>query len=244
VSVASTQPQRRARVVPRRGDLPSPARTTPGARSDDNRTVPCHGIEGLYSGHEVNIGYRPYRTTRPTAIRVACDPTADAVVELRAGQGLGRQTVRNPDHDDSPPDRPAAGPADGWIWVYARQQGGSGWIPLDDVEPWHSPPGRPCKGPAGFDFEPGVMPTKHGPHTSCGTRAIGPARLRARVVAAADVYIRYSPAGTAWDYLLRGDRVELRCHGPRGFDGVTIVSSRYLPAGATGWATAGVLRRD
>jgi hypothetical protein len=84
VSVASTQPQRRARVVPRRGDLPSPARTTPGARSDDNRTVPCHGIEGLYSGHEVNIGYRPYRTTRPTAIRVACDPTADAVVELRA----------------------------------------------------------------------------------------------------------------------------------------------------------------
>ena len=206
--------------------------------------MPCHGIDGLYSGHEVNIGYRPYRTTRPTAIRVACDPTAGTVVELRAGQGLGRQTVRNPDHDDLPPDRPPAGPGDAWIWVYARQQGGSGWIPLEDVEPWHSPPGRPCKGPAGFDFEPGVMPSKHGPHTSCGSRAMGPARLRSRVVAAADVYIRYSPAGTAWDYLLRDDRVELRCHGPRGFDGVTVVSSRYLPTGATGWATAGALRRD
>jgi hypothetical protein len=169
--------------------------------------VPCHGIDGLYSGHEVNIGYRPYRTTRPTAIRVACDPTAGTVVELHAGQGLGRQTVRSPDHDDLPPD-------------------------------------RPCKGPAGFDFEPGVMPSKQGPHTSCGARAMGPARQRARVVAAADVYIRYSPAGTAWDYLLRGDRVELRCHGPRGFDGVTVVSSRHLPAGATGWASAGALRRD
>ena len=110
--------------------------------------MPCHGIDGLYSGHEVNIGYRPYRTTRPTAIRVAC-----------------------------------------------------------------------------------------------GTRAMGPARLRARVVAATDVYIRYSPAGTAWDYRLRGDRVELRCHGPRGFDGVTVVSSRHLPAAATGWATAGALTR-
>ncbi len=91
--------------------------------------MPCHGIDGLYSGHEVNIGYRPYRTTRPTAIRVACDPAAGTVVELRAGQGLGRQTVRNPDHDDLPPDRPPAGPGDAWIWVYARQQGGSGWIP-------------------------------------------------------------------------------------------------------------------
>ena len=93
----ATQPQRRARVVPRRGDPPSPGRTTSGARSNDNRSVPCHGIDGLYSGHEVNIGYRPYRTTRPTAIR-----------------------------DDLPPDRPAAGPGDGWIWVYAPV-GATGW---------------------------------------------------------------------------------------------------------------------
>ena len=117
--------------------------------------MPCHGIDGLYSGHEVNIGYRPYRTTRPTAIRVACDPTADSVVELRAGQGLGRQTVRNPDHDDLPPDRPAAGPGDAWIWVYARQQGGSGWIPLEDVEPWHSRPDARARGRPGSTSSPG-----------------------------------------------------------------------------------------
>jgi hypothetical protein len=38
--------------------------------------MPCFGVEGLYSGHEVNIGYRPWRTVRPTAIRVARDPAA------------------------------------------------------------------------------------------------------------------------------------------------------------------------
>jgi hypothetical protein len=72
---------------------------------------------------------------------------------------------------------------------------------------------------------------------------MGPAHLRARVVAAADVYLRYSPGGTAWDYLVLGDRVELRCHGPREFDGITVISSRSVATGATGWATAGALRR-
>jgi hypothetical protein len=67
--------------------------------------VACFGVDGLYSGHEVNIGYRPWRTTRSTAMRVAPDPAAAVVVELRPGQGLGRQTVRNPDHRDEPPDR-------------------------------------------------------------------------------------------------------------------------------------------
>jgi hypothetical protein len=93
--------------------------------------MPCFGVDGLYSGHEVNIGYRPWHTVRPTAIRVARDPAAAAVVALRAGQGLCRQTVRNPDHHDEPPDRPPAVGADGrdWIWVYARtaDRGGSRW---------------------------------------------------------------------------------------------------------------------
>jgi hypothetical protein len=152
---------------------------------------------------------------RPTAIRVARDPAAAAVVALRAGQGLGRQTVRNPDHLDEPPDRPPTVGADGrdWIWVYARAHGGSGWIALEECEPAVSSPGRPCRGPAGFDFEPGVMPSKRGPHTTCGSRGIVPRRGRPRTVAVDAVYLRYSPDGTAWDYLRQGEEVELVCTG-------------------------------
>lgn len=203
--------------------------------------VPCFGIDGLYSGHEVNIGYRPWRTLRPTAIQVAPDRAAAVVVELQPGQGLGRQTVRNPDHLDEPADRPPAAGSDGgeWIWVYGRAHGGSGWIPLADCEPAVSPPGRPCRGPAGFDFEPGVMPSKHGPHTTCGSRVLLPRPWRRRTVAADAVYLRYSPDGTAWDYLRHGEQVELVCHGPRGFDGV-LAPSR----GVAGWVEGAALRRS
>jgi hypothetical protein len=199
--------------------------------------VPCHGIDGLFSGHEVNIGYRPYRAVRDTAIRVGRDARLQAVTPLHPGQGVGRQTVRNPDHDDLPPDRPPERDAGGreWVWVYARRQGGSGWIPLDDIEPTTSPPGRPCRGPAGFDFEPGVMPSKHGPHTTCGSLAWGPRRWRRRRVRWPNPYLRYSPDGTAWDRLLAGDRVLVRCHGPRAFAGVTVLESRLVPEGSSGW---------
>jgi hypothetical protein len=197
----------------------------------------CHGIDGCFRGDEVNIGYRPYHTIRETAIRTGPGVEFDVVVALRPGQGLGRQTVRNPDRLDLPPDRPATTGTDGreWIWVYARSHGGSGWIPLADSEPAPSPPGRPCRGPAGFNFEPGVMPSKHGPHTTCGSPAFGSARRRRRRVAAPAAYLRWSPDGTAWDYLRGGDAVELRCHGPRGFAGVTVIASRTVAPGKSGW---------
>ena len=199
--------------------------------------MPCHSIDGLFRGDEVNIGYRPHRAVRPTAIRTGAGPDFGPVVELRAGQGVGRQTERNPDHLDEPPDRAPRPGADGrpWVWVYARRQGGSGWIPLDDIERTESPPGRPCRGPAGFDFEPGVMPSKHGPHTTCGTRAFGSAGHRLRIVAAEAPYLRWSPDGTAWDRLHRGDEVELLVHGPRSFVGVRVVASRSVADGMAGW---------
>jgi hypothetical protein len=207
--------------------------------------MPCHGIDGCFRGDEVNIGYRPYRVVRATAIRVGRGERHAPVVELAAGQRLGRQTARNPGHDDLPPERPMQAGDDGrpWIWVYARRHGGSGWVPLEDTEPSVSPPGRPCRGPAGFDFEPGVMPSKHGPHTSCGSRRFGPAARRRRICAAPAVYIRWSPDGTAWDYLLGGDVVELRSTGPRGFAGVTVLRAENVRPGASGWVPAAALAR-
>ncbi|HEY6758257.1 MAG TPA: hypothetical protein VI318_02160 [Baekduia sp.] len=197
----------------------------------------CHGIDGCFRGDEVNIGYRPYRAIRDTAVRTGRGEAFAAVVSLRAGQGLGRQTVRNPGHLDLPPDRSPATGADGepWIWVYARSHGGSGWIPLADAEPATSPPGRPCRGPAGFDFEPGLMPSKHGPHTTCGRRVLGSLRRRRRCVGWSAAYLRWSPDGTAWEYLHADDVVELRCHGPRDFAGVTVVSSASVATGQSGW---------
>ena len=81
-------------------------------------------------------------------------------------------------------------------------------------------------------------PSKHGPRTTCGSRLVTPRRWRGRTVTAAAVYLRYSPDGTAWDYLLRGEDVELVCHGPRGFDGVQVPGT-----GAAGWVDAAALGR-
>jgi hypothetical protein len=207
--------------------------------------VPCHAIDGCFRGDEVNIGYRPYRAVSPTAIRVGRDERFRVVDALEPGQGVGRQTVRNPDYDALPAHRPPQSGDDGraWVWVYARAQGGSGWIPLEDIEPTVSPPGRPCRGPAGFDFEPGVMPSKHGPHTTCGQRLLRPARWRRRACAAPDAYIRWSPDGTAWDYLVADDLVELRSTGPRGFACVTVIRSATVAAGESGWVEASALGR-
>jgi len=94
-----------------------------------------------------------------------------------------------------------------------------------------------CSSPAkGFDFEPGVMPSMRGPHTTCGSGVIVPRRWRRRAVAVDAVYLRCSPDGTAWDCLRRGEEVELVCHGPRGFDGV-IVPAR----GVAGWVDGAAL---
>jgi hypothetical protein len=43
------------------------------------------------------------------------------------------------------------------------------------------------------------MPSRRGPHTTCGSRAIVPGRWRRRTVAVAAVYLRYSPDGTPWE---------------------------------------------
>jgi hypothetical protein len=120
--------------------------------------------------------------------------------------------------------------------------GGSGWIPLEDTEPTTSPPGRPCRGPAGYDFELGLMPSKRGPHTTCGNRALGPASWRRRHVRG-DVYLRWSPDGTAFDYFHDGDTVELRGSGPRGFQCVVVPEAAELPEGTGGWGDARALAR-
>jgi hypothetical protein len=56
-------------------------------------------------------------------------------------------------------------------------------------------------------------------------------------------YLRWSPDSTASDYLDGGDAVELRCHGPRGFAGVTVIASRTVAPGKSGWIDESALVR-
>ncbi|MEA2322464.1 MAG: hypothetical protein QOD81_2314 [Solirubrobacteraceae bacterium] len=59
----------------------------------------------------------------------------------------------------------------------------------------------------------------------------------------ADSELRWSPDSTASDYLDGGDAVELRCHGPRGFAGVTVIASRTVAPGKSGWIDESALVR-
>jgi hypothetical protein len=67
--------------------------------------------------------------------------------------------------------------------------------------------------------------------------------MRQRACAVPDVYIRWSPDGTAFDYLVFGDLVEIRSTGPRGFACVTVIRSASLATGESGWVDARALGR-
>jgi len=63
-----------------------------------------------------------------------------------------------------------------------------------------------------------------------------------RAIGAAEVYLRYAAHSTPFEYLMRGDVVELRWRHPRGYLCVKVVSSQTAPEGAIGWIEGGALR--
>jgi hypothetical protein len=146
-----------------------------------------------------------------------------------AGHHFGWQSVRNPSLRAYPVPRPAV---NGYLWGYVHGYGDTGWMKETALTKLNLGDGPRLNGPAGQDFQVGVsMPTpKKKPRWRIG-RAI---RGR-RVVTSRELYIRYSPRGTAFGYLLEGDVVEVRWLGLRGFACVTVVKSDSVEEGSTGW---------
>jgi hypothetical protein len=202
--------------------------------------VACLGIADAFQHRDVNIGWYPFETTRDTEIRSI--PGAGVLVaSAPSGCGIGVQSVRNPDKLSNIPPRPPASAADGspWVWCYHCAGTATGWIAAGDIQadPDRSRP--PLRGPGGYDFEVGR--TSPGPHSvsPCGHDISAlPEAERVRIVKSVDVYLRYSPGGTAKDYLDTGDKVLLILVGAAEFVFVQVVaSSPDNPAGpgARGW---------
>lgn len=195
--------------------------------------------EKCYTQFESNIGYYPFRTTHKTVMRYGAHGDAPVKLTLNEGQRIGLQSVRNPGFSPEPAIR---GARNGYVWVYALMGGESGWVPVGNTrrDDPHSLPW--ADGPASMDFEVGMGAPRPKPKPRY-TLGWAPKTNPARVVTAENLYIRYSVRGTAFDFLLPGDRVEIRWVHPRGFVCVKVLRSHFCPQGTIGWVWASGLRR-
>lgn len=211
--------------------------------------MPCHGLSGCFQHAEVNIGWYPFRATRETEVRTL--PGGGIILKLLvAAEGIGVQSARNPDRHDKPPMRESVIGVDGakWVWCYSRYLSKTGWVRFADIE-YHSDAAKhPLGGPAGIDFEVGRTVPRSKSVSGCGDKTHLHGDDLIRVVDAREVYLRYSPRGTAFHYLHRGDRVKLcLVNGPHGFVCVT-VDKTVLPfstakPGSSGWTSQSALKR-
>jgi hypothetical protein len=209
----------------------------------------CFAVNQAFQHPEVNIGWFPFRAKRQTNIRTI--PGAGNVIgSVEARRGLGVQSVRNPRHESQIARRGAEHARDGslWVWCYRREGSTTGWICIDDIETDPDPHKPPLKGPAGLDFEVGRTSPGHKSPSGCGDDIRDRSRQeRARVVKAQDVYLRYSPRGTAKHYLHHGNKVLLLlANGPHGFVFVEVLTcTEDSPArpGTRGWISAAALQR-
>jgi hypothetical protein len=209
-------------------------------------------MEGLpariYGPDEVDVAYEPWRAAGLARMRVGPSPTAPVVlardeeVIVEPGLHFGRQSTRNPRCVDHPALRAAV---DGFAWGYVLPPGHrkSGWIPLDVLERDLGFPGLAC-GPARADFD------RRDP-TSCRGHCDGRPLLGVElvggdaVVAAREVYLRYSPRGTAYRYLVRGDRVLRLCRwrsGNHDYTGIDVRAARWSQRSSRGWVITSALR--
>lgn len=198
--------------------------------------------EGLYGPDQTDVAYDPWRAVRATAVRVGPSPDAPVVrtetgepSRLAKGEIFGRQSTRNPSCSDRPPLRPAIA---GYVWGYGVPPASrkSGWVRLADLRADPSYPGRAC-GPADADFDRRDSNSCGGhcdgrPLTGVGALAGTPV-LRAR-----EAYLRYSPGGTAFRYLVDDDLVRLLVHWKEphpDWVGVEVVRGRWVARGTRGW---------
>lgn len=198
----------------------------------------CYGIKRAFQHKDVRIGWYPYVATKTTTIRSNPLTGSDLKVVGKGG-GLGYQSVRNPLGDPNPPRRlPATIDGVAYAWVYARAGDITGWIPLADIGVDPNSASKPAlDGPGGYDFEVGRTLPLEKKSNSCGKISL---TRPLRVVTAREVYLRYSPRGTAFHFLHEGDVVKLLLvNAEKGsYAFVEIVASRQgSPArpGTRGW---------
>lgn len=198
----------------------------------------CHNIRGAWQHSDVCIGWFPFvAITNCNVVTNPHDPTT-VLKELRPGSGVGWQSARNPTASPTPPMRR---PRDGYAWVYTRAGTITGWVKADALA---ADPGAaskpPLLGPGGYDFEVGrarddgwVGPLPKKP-SGCGKVSLSKPLMR---VSVRDTYLRYSPRGTSYHYLHRGDLVRLLIvNGPHGFAFGEVVDADGLAfPGVRGW---------
>jgi hypothetical protein len=203
----------------------------------------CHGQQGAFQHHEVNIGWR--LGAARTATEVRTKPGAGVVLHrMDAGDGCGIQSVRNPDRRANPATRPSVPGAgdDRYIWVYARDGGITGWARSKDIR--REPPGdpqHPLGGPTGLhhDFEIGLTKPKiKKGQSACGHPS---AHTPQMTVVAEEMHLRYSPRGTSFHYLHRGDEVRALLVDASEFSFVEVVRAAAdgsAKHGSRGWVMA------
>jgi hypothetical protein len=204
----------------------------------------CHGLTGAFQHPDVNIGWRLGEAKVETTIRTK--PGAGEVLHvLEPGRHCGIQSVRNPDRKLDPETRPPVPGANGhqYIWVYARKSGKTGWARKDHIERTgpSRPPERPLGGPTEerHDFEVGRTEPKRKSPSACGHRS---ANTPTKTVSAQEMHLRYSPRGTSFHYLHKGDKVKLLLDGAGEFSFVEVI--RAAADGSARRGTRGWVMRD
>lgn len=208
---------------------------------------PCHGLSGAFGHPAVRIGWYPYRARWATEVRTRPQRGGGSLLKsVRGGAGLAYQSTRNPDHEPlNPHHRPPIKNDDGelFAWVYTRAGTIAGYVPLGDIEVDPDAASKPeLLGPAGRDWEVGRTLPLLKKKSGCGElSAVRPIRE----VKARETYLRYSPRGTAFHYLHRGDLVKiLIVNAGHGFCfGEVVGVSPYSGAriGSRGWLLHNVL---
>ena len=202
----------------------------------------------LYGPNQVDVAYEPWRATGFARLRVGPDDDAPVVtargveVTISAGLHFGRQSVRNPGCADHPPLRREEN-GFGWGYVLPPGHKKSGWIALGVLEQ-HLAAERIACGPAGTDFDR-RDPRLCREHCD-GHPLTGVASASGRTtVGAREVYLRWSPRGTAFRYLVHGDEVRRLCRwesGAHDYTGIEVIRARWTAARVRGWVLTSSLR--
>lgn len=193
---------------------------------------------GCDGTNRVAVCYASWKAIRNSPLRTGPDARAPQVlhdgrlVELRANEQFGRQSVRNASCDSTPGPRPSV---NGYMWGYVVSGDKSGWINLADVTPDNGGP-ELC-GPAGEDFD--CRPDRRVQCTSiCDggpVRDFDPASGRRAITT--QTYLRWAADSTPFNYLTPGDEVRLLARKDSGWSCVEVSRASWIPTGQRGWSS-------